>query len=1230
MATRLEINAEPLPGYRLLERLGGGGFGEVWKCEAPGGLHKAIKFVYGSLDSGHSNTGQDTGMMPVVEGEENFGLGDNDEEGRQARQEYKALERVKRVRHPYILNLERYDIIDGQLIIVMELADRNLWDRFKECRSQGLAGIPREELLGYLEEAAEALDLMNGEYQLQHLDIKPQNLFLVHNHIKVADFGLVKFLEGMETKVTGGITPVYAAPETFDGVVSRHCDQYSLAIVYQELLTGQRPFPGTNIRQLILQHIQGQPDVSALSPGERAIILRSLAKNPNERFPTCREVLRLLRQSTRSAGNPLSVTPTPGQRPRQDSQPTTPNSDPGVHTPAATALLRRPSDSALGMTQSLRVGELSVLRAAAESTARAPAEIKGDGILFPGLVIGLGQLGLGVLQGLRQRLVEDFGGMDALPNLKLLLLDTDPEVMRAASQGKRGAVLATNEVLLMPLNRPSHYLRPRAEGGSRFEEWINQRMLYRIPRSQVTAGVRALGRLAFCDNYRVLLRRLQLDLDSILEPKVLREAATQTKLGMRSNRPRIYLVASLGGGTGSGMFLDLAYSVRALLKQYGYEQADIVAILLVPKTDGTQAPMMLGNAFAALTELRYYATPGTVFQASYHERETPISDPEPPFTRTLVLQLPEEADEAGTRELQDMAGQMLFRDLCSSLGRTADLARAGLTGPAWPERGLYCQTFGLSRLSWPRRELIREAGRQLCLQLLARWMSKDSKALTEPVTIYVRERWREQQLAPDSFIEQLQEGLHQALNKDPETALLAVVEPLVRKWRAQATNIAPKRWTQTVVPVEPAELANVLEEIERLVGRPAEETVQVTLGQLGDLLRESGEELADQWSQKLAEITVQLLEEPEYRLAGAEEAVRQVVALLDQVLQQYEPLLTDVWTRLTAGQDLLHKLLARQVKEVQLNCSQLIELLRTYPKLCLQHLILQQVSQSFLALRGHMSDQLREINFCRVRLGEIQRHFETVDQPVGSGTGRRSHHRTARPGTSPSTSPGTEAGRVLFPGGSRTLAEAVEQVLRAVDEPGLLELDYLMEGMIQHHFQALVNVCMTNANIMPAVERAMLETAEDYVGGFLANLDVAEMFLEQTSDPAEQLAELAEYFEEAEPGLNSAPFALGDGRRSYHGEVPLRELRILAHPAGAAGEELLRLVQEAQAPADVDGTLSTEDVLFYREVVNVHLAHLEQLGEASLDAYRRMNATENFTPHTRTDVDYSPVVSQSE
>src|SRR3954464_1385954 len=133
MAVRFEAGAEPLPGYRLIERLGGGGFGEVWKAEVPGGLFEAMEFVLGALAAAGG--------------------------ARRAEQELKALSRVKTVHHPYILSLERYDIIDGQLLIVMELADKNLWDRFKECRTQGHPGIPREELLRYMEEVAEALDL---------------------------------------------------------------------------------------------------------------------------------------------------------------------------------------------------------------------------------------------------------------------------------------------------------------------------------------------------------------------------------------------------------------------------------------------------------------------------------------------------------------------------------------------------------------------------------------------------------------------------------------------------------------------------------------------------------------------------------------------------------------------------------------------------------------------------------------------------------------------------------------------------------------------------------------------------------------------------------------------------------------------------------------------------------------------------------------------------------------
>src|SRR6185312_10095082 len=106
--------------------------------------------------------------------------------------------------------------------------------------------------------------------------------------------------------------------------------------------------------------------------------------------------------------------------------------------------------------------------------------------------------------------------LSQLTHLRFLLLDTDPEVIRAATHGSplaqasgagtSAGALAANEVLLAPLSRPTHYLKPR-DGRPALDSWLNHRMLYRIPRSQVTTGVRALGRLAFCDNYRVIVRR---------------------------------------------------------------------------------------------------------------------------------------------------------------------------------------------------------------------------------------------------------------------------------------------------------------------------------------------------------------------------------------------------------------------------------------------------------------------------------------------------------------------------------------------------------------------------------------------------------------------------------------------------------------------------------------------------------------------------------------------------
>src|SRR6266481_3501375 len=110
MRSDFQIDDEPLAGYRLIERLGAGGYGEVWRTEAPGGLTKAIKLVFGQ------------------------------EHEKRAIRELKSLELIRQLRHPFLLSLERIEVVEGRLLIVTELADGSIKDRFDVCIQKGLPG----------------------------------------------------------------------------------------------------------------------------------------------------------------------------------------------------------------------------------------------------------------------------------------------------------------------------------------------------------------------------------------------------------------------------------------------------------------------------------------------------------------------------------------------------------------------------------------------------------------------------------------------------------------------------------------------------------------------------------------------------------------------------------------------------------------------------------------------------------------------------------------------------------------------------------------------------------------------------------------------------------------------------------------------------------------------------------------------------------------------------------
>ncbi|HYT88345.1 MAG TPA: protein kinase [Gemmataceae bacterium] len=297
----LAPGAEPLPGYQLIRFLGKGGYGEVWQARGPGDFDIALKFV-------RISQAEATGV------------------------ELRALEVMKSLHHPHILPLFGAWQTPDFLIIGMELASGTLLDRLRKAQEQGLPGIPLDELLEYLREAAKAIDFLNERRHrapdgklvgIQHRDVKPQNLLIVGNSVKVADFGLVLALVATIGPVPDAMTLAYAAPESFDGKATRWSDQYSLGVTYCELRGGKLPFEG-NRGQLIRGHMMEPPDLSMVPEMERAVVNRALAKKPTDRWNNCRDFVGALAAVNIPPGPvspshpelPLIVTPGPAKRRR--------------------------------------------------------------------------------------------------------------------------------------------------------------------------------------------------------------------------------------------------------------------------------------------------------------------------------------------------------------------------------------------------------------------------------------------------------------------------------------------------------------------------------------------------------------------------------------------------------------------------------------------------------------------------------------------------------------------------------------------------------------------------------------------------------------------------------------------------------------------------------------------------------------------------------------------------
>ncbi|MEX2185569.1 MAG: protein kinase [Pirellulales bacterium] len=308
---------EAVPGYKLIELLGRGGFGEVWRAQGPGGVILAVKII----DKVDDKAG---------------------------RKEFRALKLIRNLRHPNLVSISGFWLRDAEgnlldpetltdepqenathpseLIVAMDLGEMSLLERLDECR-KGIApdakgGIPFEELIEYMDAAARAIDYLNVRHDIQHRDVKPQNILIVGGSAQVCDFGLASAVSSVRTSMGGAGSLAYMAPEIYTSKrPSRATDQYGLAVAYVELRTGRLPLADTESYAVLDEAKRlGKLDLSWLDEAEQKVIAKATQVNADDRYGRCVDLV----QALRSAAFPTSVvnpTTTDTLKPIGDYQP---------------------------------------------------------------------------------------------------------------------------------------------------------------------------------------------------------------------------------------------------------------------------------------------------------------------------------------------------------------------------------------------------------------------------------------------------------------------------------------------------------------------------------------------------------------------------------------------------------------------------------------------------------------------------------------------------------------------------------------------------------------------------------------------------------------------------------------------------------------------------------------------------------------------------------------------
>ncbi len=223
---------------------------------------------------------------------------------------------IAHLEHPHIVRVLDFGVEEETPFLVMYYATGGT---LRTRHPKGVR-LPLATVVSYIKQAADALQYAH-EQQLIHRDIKPENLLVGRSdEVLLSDFGLAVFGGSSryeESRDAAG-TIAYMAPEQIHAHPRPASDQYALGVVAYEWLAGERPFSGSYMEVAVKQTLAAPPSLSekvpALLPALEHVVLRALAKEPKERYPTVEAFALALEEACREeasgrtapAGAPLA------------------------------------------------------------------------------------------------------------------------------------------------------------------------------------------------------------------------------------------------------------------------------------------------------------------------------------------------------------------------------------------------------------------------------------------------------------------------------------------------------------------------------------------------------------------------------------------------------------------------------------------------------------------------------------------------------------------------------------------------------------------------------------------------------------------------------------------------------------------------------------------------------------------------------------------------------------